>query len=619
MANTRTIRQAAKGAGRGRSSAGSAAPGRLAPGLCVLAILVALLAAYANSFQGRFVFDDGHAIVENEGIRTLWPPGGWLDANSRPVANFTFALNYALHGYDPWGWHAVNLAIHAGAALCLFALLRRAFGDERGPKWLRRSATWAAGAAALLWAVHPLQTQSVTYIVQRMESLAGLCYVATILLIVRGADAERRRWAWYAGAIVVCALGMGVKETMATAPIVAIAFDRIFLARSWRVLVRRRGWVYLGLCLTWSVMVGAHLASGDPSESAGFGYREITPLRYLLSQPAVLLHYLRLAVWPHPLQVDYMWRGITWVKQAVAPGAVVLALLGVTVWGLWRRPRLAFAGLWFFVILGPTSSFMPIADLAMEHRMYLPLAAPLALAVVGAVWGLRVALPGRDGLRGVVGVGAVVAVALTFIILTRHRNTDYHDVEGFWRDVVAKAPHNHRGWKNLGVELMRRGRIGESAKAYRRAIDAKPDYAPARRGYGKTLAALGRYRDALDQFARAEEDGVLDAASHNNIAWIRATAADPELRDPAIALAHSKRALAMTPSPAPGILDTHAAALAAAGRFGEAVDTAGKALDLARRQADAGLADRIRGRMALYREGEGYVENRRTLNRTNDE
>ena len=190
---------------------------------------------YLNSFAGVFVFDDTRHIVQNEAIHTLWPPWEVL-ATRRPTLNLSLAVNYAISGSNVWGYHALNLAVHVLAGLILFGIVRRTWElvrlkRERGEAPARHdrrvsdpiggpteaTASWGAFAIAMIWLVHPLQTQSVTYVIQRSESLMGLFYLLTLYCVIRSADSPRCRW-WCVAAVASAALGMGSKAVMVTVP-----------------------------------------------------------------------------------------------------------------------------------------------------------------------------------------------------------------------------------------------------------------------------------------------------------------------------------------------------------------------------------------------------------------
>ena len=218
-------------------------------------LVLAAAAAFSNSFAGAFVYDDLTGIVENPTIRHLWPPGTVLSppptagTGGRPVANFSLALSYALGGGAPWGFHALNLLIHALGALALFGVVRRtlllpALRPRFGPH-----ATMLAFTIALLWAVHPLSVSVVTYLSQRTEELMALFYLLTLYCFLRAADGAPRRWLPLA--VASCWLGMASKEVMVTAPVLVFWFDRTFVAGSWRAAWRMRWRFHLSLAAAW--------------------------------------------------------------------------------------------------------------------------------------------------------------------------------------------------------------------------------------------------------------------------------------------------------------------------------------------------------------------------------
>ncbi len=206
--------------------------------VAVVLIVIVALAVYANSFRGPFIFDDEQSILQNPSIRRLWPiwgplnppKGGW-PVQSRPIMNLSLALNYALFGLDVRGYHGFNLTIHVLGALLLYGIVRRTLSLPALRDRFGKVAAQLALAAALIWTVHPLQTESVTYVIQRTESIMGLFYLLTLYCVIRGA-CSARPVGWCLSAVVACALGMASKEVMVTAPVIVLLYDRSFLARS---------------------------------------------------------------------------------------------------------------------------------------------------------------------------------------------------------------------------------------------------------------------------------------------------------------------------------------------------------------------------------------------------
>ncbi len=480
--------------------------------LLLVALVFAGATVYANALTDPFVFNDARQIVNNERIHTL----GSSFYGHHPVTNFTFGINHAIGGLDVVGYRVVNISIHILAALTLYGIVRRTLTTRRLREKWGGSSVWMAFAVALLWLIHPLQTESVTYISQRSESLMGLWYLLTLYCVLRGATTSRAT-AWLVAAVACCALGMGSKAVMLTAPIAVLAFDRIYLADSTSQLIKRRGWVYLLLLGTWLVPVITGLVREvlDPNTTAatvGFGVRSITPIEYAMTQPGVLLQYLKLSLWPQSLCLDYNWHPVTSLRQ---PGAIaiviVLALLLWAVVALLRRPMVGFLGLWFFLILAPTSSFIPLTVPLSEHRMYLPL---IAIVLIG-VFGVRALLVDmvqrRSGARGVLAAIVLLLVAAPLAYGTIRRNQDYTDPLTMWNTVATERPNNPRPHYEIGKILHDRGAVRKAQAALLQAIELDPDHADAHLLLGLGYARQNYHREAFDTLYRATQLGRVDA------------------------------------------------------------------------------------------------------------
>lgn len=479
-------------------------------GWLAAALLAGLtLGAYANAFTGAFVFDDLLRIRGNPRLLHLWPPWAPLLGTSRPLVEWTLALNHAWSGEHTWSYHALNVAIHVLAALALFALTRRTL--ERAGGRGRAEASLLALAIAALWAVHPLDTQAVTYIIQRSESLMALFLLLMLIAVERSAGA-RRPGRWQIAAVAGALLGTASKPVMVVAPLVALLYDRCFLAGSFRGALAARRWMYAGLAATWlCAALLLRAAPADYAPSAGFGLHAVTPLGYLATEPGVILHYLRLTFWPQPLVIDYGWPLARGAGAIVPPALVVGTLLAVAIAACVRRPAPGFLGAAFFLILAPTSSFVPIADPIFEHRMYLPLAVLVALLVLGADALLRrMRAPRAAG----IALAAIVAVALA--LATSQRNRAYADSLTLWTDTVAKRPGNARAHNNLGKALDDAGRTDEALAEYREAARLDPGMAWAHCNLGAALARRGERDAALAELALAERlDARLPEAPYN--------------------------------------------------------------------------------------------------------
>lgn len=465
-----------------------------------LTILVAGWLAYSNTFEVPFLFDDHVRIVDEPAIRTVWPPWQAMQNSNRPLAQYTFALNYWWDGYDVVGYHIVNLSIHLATALLLFGSIRRTLlqTDSR----YREHAALIAFACALVWVVHPLTTQAVTYIVQRLESLMGLAYVATLYCFIR-AQQSRFGWLWSLASIAACGLGMGCKEVMATAPLAVLWYDRAFVASSWRDIVRKRWGYYLALAATWGVLAWSMLHyTVDYTGGALLNVEGLTPWTYLLTQSTVILHYLRLAFWPDAQCAYYAWPIANSLSDVALPFAVMSGLWLLTVWAAYRYPRCGFLAGCFFLILAPTSSIIPIKDLAFEHRMYLPLMAIIVLVFVTLYAALRQLLT-SSARTGICFVSCVLLLASGLGMATFQRNQVYQSDISLWTDTVHKSPRNVKVWVGLGGMLAKQDKLAEAARCFTAALAVEPDNAKANAVYAGLLLQQGQYAEAKQHLEKA--------------------------------------------------------------------------------------------------------------------
>jgi tetratricopeptide (TPR) repeat protein len=551
-------------------------------------LLVAVGAAvYANSLAGVFLFDDDPHIVQNPVIRQVWPLSRLIRSwPSRPLLPVSLAMNYALGGLDVTGYHVFNIAVHLAAALTLYGLVRRTLRLPCLEGCFAGSAEAISLVTALVWLVHPLQTQAVTYVVQRCESMMGLFFLLTLYAYLRGATASSRgrSWTWYAVAFQAYCLGLASKEVMVTVVPVLWLYDRSFLASSWRELIRRRGWLHLAflvpLAAAATILIPGALAAGA---TVGFGVAAVSPWEYARSQPGVLLHYLRLAVWPDALCLDYCWPiENRWALGIIVPGVVIPGLLGLSVWALWRGWRVGFLGVAFFLVLAPTSSIMPFRDLCFEHRMYLPLAAPaIGLTLAGyELWRRLRTRSGRDVApwwlpAGTIGVTAVMVTALG--LATARRNRDYCDAQAMWADTVRKAPHNPRAMTNLGRALAERGKLEDAIRLYHQAI-AQPSYLKfdhqASFLLGNAYVAQGRFEDARTALATAVRLKEDFAEAFNNLGYTCRKLGDHESAEE-----YCRRAVTLKPGYAGAYLNL-GLALRDAGRRSESLECLQKAAEL---------------------------------------
>ena len=422
--------------------------------------------------------------------------------------NFSFAVNYAIHGLAVPGYHLVNIAIHVLAGLVLFDLVRLTLSRRPLAERFGAVANPLAFATALLWLVHPIQTECVDYLSVRNESLMALFFLLTLNTAIRADGASRPGWAM--ASVLFCGLGMASKEVMVAAPIVVVLYDWAFRSEPPVDVLRRRYRLYLALASTWVILL--LLGWGGPkSASTGFTLG-VSPVTWALVQCRMVLHYFGLCAWPHPLNLDYgPFHAVGFAELAPWIVAMGVVLAGTTIL-LFRRPRIGFALAWCFVILAPTSSVLPlVSEVGAERRMYLPLAGLVVLVVVGGYAILR----RFDQRRALAGwVLALCLVAVPLFVLTVQRNTQYAGRVSIWQSAVAAGPDNARAHVNLANALRNDlGDLGGAEEHYRAALRLRPRNALAHINLGSVLAITGRLDEATDEFNRALDiDPGLNAA-----------------------------------------------------------------------------------------------------------
>jgi tetratricopeptide (TPR) repeat protein len=472
--------------------------------------------AFSSAIKAPFVFDDLPSIRQNASIHQLLPlsvpltPPPNTAVSGRPVVNFSLAVNYAINeslGIDQDGanstvsFHVVNILLHLSCGFLLFAVIRRTIAARQDLEL--GDPTTIAGFTALLWLLHPIQTEAVVYVIQRTELIVSLCYLATLYASIRAWDARpSRQWLWYSTGVVACAAGMLSKEVMISAPVMVVLYDRAFRVAGWRALLanRRRALFYVTLFAT-SLIVIATTAAGARRQSVGFNLG-VTWYQYFYTQMWAVARYLRLLLWPAGLTFDYGeipirgWLGI--------PGLLLLSALAAATIVAWTRQRwlwLGFLGAWFFLILAPSSSFVPIkTEIAAERRIYLGSAAWFFLLVAGVAQLRRRKTVSVTAER--IGLGTLAAALL---VAAYARSMTYRSMDSLYRDVIAKAPSNPRGYAGVGLAMFASGeeRFADATAMFRKATEVDSTYFVAWQTLGVLALAQEQWGDATNAFGRA--------------------------------------------------------------------------------------------------------------------
>lgn len=462
----------------------------------IFLLILAGFLVYSNTLTAPFIFDDKNSILNNSATHSLRS----IFATPRPFLNLTFALNYMLHGHQVLGYHLVNILIHISASLLLFGILRRTLSLPYFDGKFDHNEKWISFAVSLIWLVHPLQTGSVTYLTQRAESLMGCMYLLSFYAAIRGLT-ENSPKKWYGVSIAAAFFAMASKQVAVSIPIAIFLYDLIFISSEPEEMIQKRKFYYLGLLLIW-LQIPASLLTAHAGETstAGFFYDKISWIQYAKTQPEVILHYLKLTFWPVSLCLDYGWPIAKSAKEIAIPTLAIASFILVSIWLMKWKPALGFLSVWFFLTLAPTSSFMPLSDVAFEHRMYLPLIALLVLCVF-LIHSVLVHFFKSQASR--VGVVLCAIVIFCFGFLTIKRNQVYASSLSIWKDTLEKRPENARARNNYGVALFEKGEYERAIQYFKEAIALRSDYADPYVNMGAALTQTGNLKEAENYYYRA--------------------------------------------------------------------------------------------------------------------
>ena len=493
--------------------------------LALLALVA--LAAYSNSFQVPFFLDDISSIVENKVIRDLsgFLSGAGYSFNPRRVmAYFSVALNYRFGGLDVRGYHAVNLLIHTSTGALVYWLARLtlktpfAASDAGSPEGNSRLYWMVPPLAALLFVAHPVQTQAVTYIIQRTASLATLFYLLAVACYVRARLAQEEKGSLLAPKAVVLYLvslaaalaAMRTKEIAATLPVAVLLYEFSFFGTS----TRKKLVVLAPLLLTLFIIPVGMLQTGKPLGELLSDVSQITRETqgisrgaYLLTQFSVIATYLRLLVFPanQNLDYDYPVYHSLFTPRVASSFLLILGLLALAgyLYRLSAREKkspfgcrvIGFGILWFFLTLSVESSVIPIRDVIFEHRLYLPsVGFFLSLTTAAAML-----LQKRERVLAFLALAAVLALSFA----TWQRNAVWRDHLTLWGDTVAKSPQKSRPNDSYAKALSDSGDPKEALSYVQRAIQAEPRNAYAHYNAGRILDKLDRSGEAIGWYQSA--------------------------------------------------------------------------------------------------------------------
>jgi len=647
--------------------------------LLLFLFFIFVVIIYSNSIKGPFVFDDTINIRDNPKIRlTKLTFNGIIRAGfespcrHRPVANISFALNYYINRYDVACYHLVNIMMHITTGMILFYFFKTTLGllsvhnlnplfeKNASPnkrnllihKSIKSSKLMSQGFidstsngilfisyfSAFIWLVHPVQTQTVSYIVQRMNCMAAMFYILSLLLYVKArlANFKEKKLAFYFGCILSGILSLGSKEIAATLPFFIFLYEWYFFQKLSRKWLKRNAIYFLLL----SVMIvfaalfylGSHPIKGILS---GYSHREFTLWQRVLTEFRVVNYYISLIIFPHPMRLNLL-HDFPISHSFINPITTLLsfiAISGMIVAAIWLAKRerlLSFSLLWFMGNLVIESSVLGL-EIIFEHRVYLP-SMFFILMLVSLVY--------RFANSKWIGYFLLCAVVIVFSVWTYQRNIVWSDDVSLWEDSVAKSPHKSRQHYNLGVVLASKGNFDDAIEHYLKALKIKPDYIEAYYNLGNALARKGDDKAALYNYRKALQlnpeifqlyyniarilynQGKVGEAIHNyqkalvinsetpqtlfNLSWIYATSEIRKYRNGIKAVKLAEKLCKLTDYQQPLALDALSAAYAEKGNFDQAVETAQKALELALQLGPEEHVIGLKKRLKLYQAGQPY-------------
>jgi protein O-mannosyl-transferase len=525
---------------------------RLTRSLLPLIILVIIGAvSYVNALPNSFHYDDFPTIVQNGAIRKLARiPSYFFDTSTwtvsrlrdwRPVVLTTFALNYAMAGTNPIIFRLTNLIFHIGSAFFLYLILKNILGRPSMATAIAslRSRVGLALAAALLFLVHPADSEVVNYIFARSTLLATFFLVAGFYCYLRGPHGETRPrfLAWEVAGLVCYALGLVSKATAITLPLLLLVFEWVFLNPGkrgpWRLLRAepKRLQKYIPLLLVACAYVAIRQIVA-PRALAHMATHQGLVYIYFLTQIRAWVYYLELWVWPALMLSDYSgfgWSQSFWEYRVLVSFGIVTAVLGIA-FVLWKKqPVISFFIFWYFITLLPEASIVPLSDAVNAYRFY-PSNVGTSIATVTAaanvvpwlwhrMWS-RINMKFERSFRA----ASFIMVLGALMVLTWQRNEVFRDEGTYWSDILRKDPGNVRAMLGLGSFLLEEKTYAQAQQLFERAVRMSPKNSLAYlfRGYlnallDKNIEALADYNQAAQLDPQEPSTYVLRGEAYENL------------------------------------------------------------------------------------------------------
>ena len=507
-------------------------------------LIIALfsLAAYSNTFDVPFQYDDEKVIVKNPivtDIEYFTSPSkaeavgghfGYHTFRSRYIGYLTFALNYKVHGLDVTGYHIVNLLIHITTALLLYWLVILSFNT---PYLLRSNireySRHIAFFSALLFVCHPIQTEAVTYIWQRVSSLTTMFYILSLCLYIKGRLSEKgNNYLLYILSIIIAILAMKTKQTALTLPVVIALYEFMFLEGR----MKKRVLYLIPFLLTMPIIPLTLIDIGKPfgaliGDVSG-ATRDLTDMSrstYLMNEFRILVTYLRLIFLPIGQNLDYDYPvADSFFSIGILSSFIFLLAIfgaGIYIFKLYRDSHphtrlISFGIFWFFITLSVESSVIPIANMICEYRVYLPSAGVFILVTTVIFMFVKNAGNHRNNI-GTAAAAILVVIAVVLTGTTYARNKVWKDSLSLWSDVINKSPGKARGYNNVGMWYYERQERAQAIPYFLKVIEFNPFHHKALNNLGLSYMGEGRPDKAIEVISKAIKLKPINGMYHINL------------------------------------------------------------------------------------------------------
>ncbi len=504
--------------------------------IAVLFIFISILLGYGYTLNYAFHFDDLISFVDvpaNHLKELTWNNVSIILHGNRPVANLSFALNYYFDRLETRGYHLVNIMVHISTTFAVYLLFLKTlslpgmretgFGMGKPGYWIEHRGKIAL-MAALLWGIHPVQTQAVTYVSQRMASLAAFFYLSSLLFYIYGrVTVGGGAWRWFSLSAVFGLLAFGTKENSLTLPLVIFLYDLFFISRFKIHLSRKEPFILTGLfaggALGVFYIISTYQGTHTLAEMllSNYGTEDMDPLLRVMSEWRVVIFYISLLLLPIPsrmnLDPDFpLSRGLFDPMTTFFSLLAILFLLGFAISKARKFPILSFSILWFFINLAIESTFIKL-DLVFEHRLYLP-SIILFLPLMMGIYLLALRYPARNE-RVVIAIVAFLAASLLY--MTHERNKVWKNGVSLWSDVALKSPNKSRAFNNLGRSYLDVEQWDLAKNNFIQAIKLDPKNQNAINNLGNAYLREQKYDLAIKAYQKVLDLNRNNFLGHNDL------------------------------------------------------------------------------------------------------